>query len=167
MYDHSKQYRCTIIRGKSQSEIDDMLPAYASVLDSICPCSIQEFPSLFNERLAIYLSENKRKKKTLDNHRTEIAGKLFGMYYVQDEYVYISERTLKFIEDTDQPAFFKDVCYKFQVPNGMQKTATVLTRIKDNLSLRPNAFVLKVLDYAKNAGIRLSKKDIGYMFLIH
>ena len=165
MYDHSKQYRCTIIRGKSQSEIDDLLPAYASVLDSICPCSIQEFPSLFNERLAIYLSENKRKKKTLDNHRTEIAGKLFGMYYVQDEYVYISERTLKFIEDTDQPAFFKDVCYKFQVPNGMQKTATVLTRIKDNLSLRPNAFVLKVLDYAKNAGIRLSKKDIGYYVL--
>ena len=31
MYDHCKQYRCTIIRGKSQKEMDDLLPAYAKV----------------------------------------------------------------------------------------------------------------------------------------
>ena len=35
MYDHTKQYRCTIIRGKSQKEMDDMLPAYAKVIDEI------------------------------------------------------------------------------------------------------------------------------------
>lgn len=30
MYDHTRQYRCTIIRGKSQKEMDDFLPAYAN-----------------------------------------------------------------------------------------------------------------------------------------
>ena len=28
MYDPHRQYRCTIIRGKSQKEMDDLLPAY-------------------------------------------------------------------------------------------------------------------------------------------
>ena len=49
MYDPSKQYRCTIIRGKSQKEMDDLLPAYAKVIDEICPCSHQDFETLFNE----------------------------------------------------------------------------------------------------------------------
>ena len=64
MYNHSNQYRCTIIRGKSQSEIDNMLPAYASVLDDICPCKLEAFPKRFNEKFSIYLSSDKRTKKT-------------------------------------------------------------------------------------------------------
>lgn len=32
MYDHFKQFRCPIIRGKSQREIDDMLPLYAQII---------------------------------------------------------------------------------------------------------------------------------------
>ena len=77
MYDPSKQYRCTIIRGKSQKEMDDLLPAYAKVIDEICPCSHQDFETLFNEAFKRYLPESERIKKTLDNHRTEISGKLF------------------------------------------------------------------------------------------
>ena len=68
MYDHSKQYRCTIIRGKSQKEMDDLLPAYAKVLDEVCPCSIDEFDEAFNNALKKYLPESQRIKKTLDNH---------------------------------------------------------------------------------------------------
>ena len=49
MYDPSKQYRCTIIRGQSQKEMDDLLPAYAKVIDEICPCSHQDFETLFSQ----------------------------------------------------------------------------------------------------------------------
>lgn len=38
MYNRLNQYRCIIIRGKSQKEIDDLLPAYAKVIDDITPC---------------------------------------------------------------------------------------------------------------------------------
>lgn len=107
MYNRLNQYRCIIIRGKSQKEIDDLLPAYAKVIDDITPCEVEAFSQKFNELLAPYLSADKRIKKTLDNHRTEIAGKLFGMYYVEENgYVYASERTRKFLKDNDQPAFF-------------------------------------------------------------
>lgn len=115
MYDHSKQYRCTIIRGKSQKEMDDFLPAYAKVINEICPCDAEDFEQSFNNAFMRYLPESDRIKKTLDNHRTEISGKLFGMYYFSESgRVYESERTQKFLEDNDQPAFFKDICYKMQ-----------------------------------------------------
>lgn len=167
MYDHTKQYRCTIIRGKSKKEMDDLLPAYALVINEICPCEQAEFEKLFNEKFQQFLPKSDRTKKTLDNHRTEISGKLFGMYYLaSDGIVYQSERTQKFLEDNDQPAFFKDICYKMQFPNGMQKVATtVADRVKDKISVRPLAFVLKLLHIAKTAGVEITKKMLGYYVL--
>lgn len=167
MYDHTKQYRCTIIRGKSQKEMDDLLPAYAKVVNEICPCDADEFENLFNNAFKNYLPETDRIKKTLDNHRTEISGKLFGMYYfARDGRVYESERTQKFLEDNDQPAFFKDICFKMQFPNGTQKPSpTVKERVSNNISIKPNAFLMKFLLVAKTAKVDVTKKDIGYYIL--
>lgn len=166
MYDHTKQYRCTIIRGKSKKEMDDLLPAYALVIDEICPCSVDDFDQLFNESFQRFLPESDRIKKTLDNHRTEISGKLFGMYYVSESgTVYESERTIKYLEDNDQPAFFKDVCYKMQFPNGMDKMDKLMEKMSSKISIRPNSYVLKVLQLAQTANMALTVKDIGYYIL--
>lgn len=166
MYNCLNQYRCIIIRGKSQKEIDDLLPAYAKVIDDITPCEEVEFAEKFNEQFSPYLVVNKRIKKTLDNHRTEIAGKLFGMFYENENgYIYASERTRKFLEDNDQPAFFKDICFKMQFPNGMQKPQTFQLLLDNHISIRPNAFVIKILQSASNRGMVLTKREIGYYVL--
>lgn len=167
MYDHTKQYRCTIIRGKSQKQMDDLLPAYAKVIDEICPCRHDDFEKLFNNAFRRFLPESERIKKTLDNHRTEISGKLFGMYFFSDDgMVYESERTQKYLEDNDQPAFFKDICYKMQFPNGMQKiSTTVAQRMEDEINVRPNAFVIKLLQIAQTAHVVITKKALGYYVL--
>lgn len=166
MYDHTKQYRCTIIRGKSKKEMDDLLPAYAMVIDEICPCRTEEFDTLFNNAFQRFLPESDRIKKTLDNHRTEISGKLFGMYYrSEDGMVYESQRTMKYLEDNDQPAFFKDVCYKMQFPNGMDSSHTLQERVSEEINVRPNAFILKVLQLAQIAKQAITVKDIGYYIL--
>ena len=167
MYKASNQYRCTIIRGKSKKEMDDLLPAYALVIDEVCPCTHDSFEQLFNNAFERFLPESDRIKKTLDNHRTEISGKLFGMYFFADDgMVYESERTQKYLEDSDQPAFFKDICYKMQFPNGMQKVSTtVLQRVQDGISLRPYAFILKLLQIAKTAKVDITKRNIGYYVL--
>lgn len=166
MYNCLNQYRCIIIRGKSQKEIDDLLPAYAKVIDDITPCEESQFAEKFNLQFALYLAADKRIKKTLDNHRTEIAGKLFGMFYEDENgYIYASDRTRKFLEDNDQPAFFKDICYKMQFPNGMQKPQTFQPLLDNNISIRPNAFVMKVLQSADKRGMVLTKKEIGYYVL--
>jgi hypothetical protein len=166
-YNASRQYRCTIIRGKSKKEMDDLLPAYAKVIDEICPCSQNDFETLFNDAFMKYVPESQRIKKTLDNHRTEIAGKLFGMYYyASDKNVYESERTSKYLDDNDQPAFFKDICYKMQFPNGSQKiSTTVVERTSANINIRPNAFIMKLLMIAKERDIYLSRREVGYYVL--
>ena len=165
MYDHFKQYRCTIIRGKSQSKIDDLLPLYANIINAICPCDLKEFEISFNNAFCAALLIEPV-KKTLDNHRTEIAGKLFGMYYSsEDGIVYSSERTKKFVLDSDTPAFFKDLCYKMQFPNGNQKISTLKDRTVNNINIRQYPFLLKVMMLAKNENIILTKKEIGYYIL--
>ena len=165
MYDHRRQYRCYIIRSRSQNEMDNLLPLYANIIDTICPCKRSEFVKAFNDA---FCSNNSSmpSKKTLDNHRTEIVGQLFGMYYTsEDGFVYSSERTKKFISDSDTPAFFKDVCYKMQFPNGGQKIQTVKESVANNINIRQFPFLLKVMMVAKSNNITLSKKEIGYYVL--
>ena len=50
MYDPSKQYRCTIIRGKSQKEMDDLLPAYEMCIRDSHYTEIMEFLRGLNEK---------------------------------------------------------------------------------------------------------------------
>jgi hypothetical protein len=172
MYNHKNQMKCAIIRARAISEADNLLPKYSSVIDNLCPCTKEEFESGFNQAFREYAiskahdkSNESAIKKTLDNHRTEVSGSLFGMHYEIDGIIYSSERTKKFLEDNDQPAFFKDWLIKMQFPNGMQKSQTYTKMIKDNVKCHPYSLLLRVLEYAKKAGITILKQEIGYYIL--
>ena len=52
-YNPDNQYRCTIIRGKSQTQMEDLLPLYANMVHRLCPCTENEF----NERGNKFLSK--------------------------------------------------------------------------------------------------------------
>ncbi len=162
-YNPENQYRCTIIRGKTTSA-DDLLPAYAHIIESVCPCPKNQFPSLFNGQLAAVMPAET--VKTLNNHRTEIAGKLFGMFYIdKQDTVQISQRTQKLIADNDQPAFFKDICFKLQFPNGMDKIGKIRNDIRHKINIRQCAYVLAVLREAKKFKFIPTLNEIGYHIL--
>lgn len=117
MYNHENQYRCTIIRGKAKKQIDDFLPAYAKVIDDICPCDKQTFITKFNTAFKNYLPPDKQVIKTLNNHRTEIAGSLFGMYYIDaDSTVYISEKLKNFYLTMINLLFLKNFVINYSFP---------------------------------------------------
>lgn len=157
------QYRCTIIRGKSISRMDDYLPIYAEILNEICPIPAKQFNKTFDKNLSRYIKDE---DKTIKNHRTENADKLLGMYFEKDDIVYISDRTKKFIEDNDQPAFFKSVCYKFQQPNGSQKILTTTReKIENGISFKPYHFILSLLKTAATKKIILTKNEVAYYVL--
>ena len=154
MYDHRKQLKCAIIRARAISDVDNLLPKYATVIDNLCPCTKAKFEEGFNNAFREYAiskarnkSNEKAIKKTLDNHRTEVSGSLFGMHYEVDGIVYSSERNKKFLEDNDQPAFFKDWLLKMQFPNGMQKSQTYLKMVEEKLCCHPYSILLRVLEY--------------------
>lgn len=171
MFNPDIQYRCTIIRGKAQKELDNLLPAYATIVAEICPSTKEIFDQEFNDRLSqiIYnddfenLGENNQ--KTIRNHITEVAGKLFGLYYSDEHYIYESPSNEKLLIDNDQPAFFKNLCLNFQFPNGTQKIQTVEERINDGIKFKPFHFILALLSLAQNNGIVLTKDEIGYYVL--
>lgn len=162
-YDPDRQYRCTIIRGKARRELDSLLPAYAEILTNVCPCEIKVFAQNFNDGLRKYFPNST--KKTLDNHRTEIVGKLFGMYYEVDGQIFISDSTSKLVADNDNPAFFKNIVYKLQFPNGMDKLQTVMDRMEHHIRIRPLCFTIGLILEANNRDLILSKDEIGYYVL--
>lgn len=156
------QYRCTIIRGKSISRMDDYLPVYAGILNEICPIPSSRFDDTFDKKLSRYIKDD---GKTIKNHRTENVDKLLGMYFEKDGIVYISDRTKKFLENNDQPAFFKSVCFKFQQPNGSQKIQTIKEKVDNDINFKPYHFVLGLLKLATSKKIVLRKNEVAYYAL--
>jgi len=162
MYNPDIQYRCTIIRGKSISRMDDYLPIYAEILSEICPISAKSFAKEFDERLSKYIKDN---NKTIKNHRTENVDKLLGLVFEKDGIIYLSDRTKKYLEDNDQPALFKSACFQFQQPNGSQKIQTTIDKIQHKISFKPYHFILSLLQKAQQNSIILTKHEIGYYAL--
>ncbi len=171
MFNPDNQYRCTIIRGKALKDLDNLLPAYANIVSEITPSAKKEFDNQFNDYLSkILYSESftelgKNHQKTIRNHITEIAGKLFGMFYQKDGIVFESESCVKLLKDNDQPAFFKNLCLNFQFPNGTQKIQTIEERIADKISFKPFHFILSLLKLARKNKVVITKDEIGYYVL--
>ena len=163
-YNPDKQYRCTIIRGKTKNELDDLLPAYARTIKDSCPSEEKVFKGKFNKGIAPFLSSPT--KKTLDNHRTEIAGKLFGMWKKgENGLIHPTQRTDRLLDSGDNPQFFKGLIMKMQFPNGMDKLNTIQERIRAGIKIRPCAFVLKALLVAADKNITLTQDEVGYYIL--
>ena len=164
-YNSENQFRCTIVRGKSYIDLDNLLSVYASIIESTCPCEESDFEKEFNYKLSEYFDIDVV-KKTLDNHRTEVAGKLFGMYFRDDDgYVYSSDRLKKLITDSDQPAFFKELLLLYQFPSGMSKSSTLLKNIESGVGLRQFVFLIKLLKESYDRKVTLTKTEIGYYVL--
>lgn len=172
MYNPENQYRCTIIRGKAQTELDDLLITYASIVNEITPTDKDTFNELFNNKLSIHFykipfdSITEDKRKTIRNHITEISEKLFALSYTDEQgIVYSSESCQKILDDNDQPAFFKNLCYNFQQPNGTQKIQTVEEKISAGIKSRPLHLVLAVLRIAQKQGLEITKSDLAFYLL--
>lgn len=171
MFNPDNQYRCTIIRGKSQNKMDDLLPLYANIIDEICPCEKKNFDHQFNDKLSLNFFKKTFDKlslahqKTIRNHATEVAGKLFCLYLELDNCIQISDSCRMLLEYKDQPAFFKNLCLNFQFPNASQKSSTIIERIQNNIKFKPFHFIVQLLHYTQENGESLTKQDIAYYAL--
>ncbi len=171
MFNPENQYRCTIIRGKAQTDLDNLLPLYAEFVIENCPLEKEEFNNQFNDYMAEFLFKKKfdnlesRYKKTIRNHITEIAGKLFGLYKEKESIVYSTDSCSKLHDDLDQPAFFKNLCFNFQFPNGTQKIQTIIERIDNQIKIKPFHFLIQLLNIAIEERIIITQDEIAYYVL--
>ncbi len=180
MYNPTNQYRCTIIRGKSQTDMEDLLPLYANMVHKFCPCEEEQFKTSCFRTLskALFATEaydnlSDSNKKTVQNHLTEIAGTLLGLYYPYYDYksdkTYINEsESCKYlIENDDYPTFFKNLCLNFQFPNGAKWFQFIEEDIKKKIHIKPFCYVVDLLHYAQRQPEKelLTKQEIGYYVL--
>ena len=150
-------------RGKAQTELDNLLPADRPIIRSICPANSEDFIRQFDNKLSAII--HNYTPKTLANHRTEIAGKLFGLWYELNDTIYSSEKTELYLESNDNPSFFKDIVIRLQFPNGLDKIQTVKDRISNRIRFRPTPFILALLNYASEKNVPIYKNDIAYYVL--
>lgn len=178
MYTPENQYRCTIIRGKSQTEMEDLLPVYANIIHKYCPCTEETFRNsafsdlsytLFHTREFSQLPKNKQ--KTVKNHYTEIMGVLLGLFYpkydaeAKEVIIHETDSCRFLIEKSDFPTFFKNLCLNYQFPNGEKKITTIQKEMELGIKLKPFCFVVKLLHIANSHKQLLSKQEIGYYAL--
>ena len=178
MYTPENQYRCTIIRGKSQTEMEDLLPVYANIVHKYCPCTEETFRNsafsdlsytLFHIREFSQLPKNKQ--KTVKNHYTEIMGVLLGLFYpkydaeAKEVIIHETDSCRFLIEKSDFPTFFKNLCLNYQFPNGEKKITTIQKEMELGIKLKPFCFVVKLLHIANSHKQLLSKQEIGYYAL--
>lgn len=172
-YTPEHQQRCTIIRGKSQTEMEDLLPMYASMVNKLCPCTSAEFDQRGNRLLSKFLYGNDSynelsdaKKKTVRNHLTEVAGKLLALYYrTTDDLVLETDLCKLLREKNDFPLFFKSLCLNFQFTNGATKIQEVQERISLGIDIKPYCYVVALLYYAQQHNELLTKQEVGYYVL--
>lgn len=179
-YTPEHQYRCTIVRGRSQGMMEDMLPHYAEIVHQLCPCTKELFVEGARKRLAKILFKTSEyntlpngNKKTINNHLTETAGTLLCLYYYEMdeesgiEYAYETESCKFILDKGDNPAFFKNLCYNMQFPNAAKKRPNVKADVDNRLKIRQLCFVVALLYHAQQQEERvlLSKQEIGYYVL--
>ena len=178
MYDPENQFRCTIIRGKSQSDMEDLLPLYANMVHKFCPCEESVFKSACCKVLAKALFQTTSfdvladsNQKTVLNHLTEIAGTLLGLYYPIEEngttYIYESESCKYLVDKNDYPTFFKNLCLNFQFPNGAKWVQFIQEDLQNEIRIKPFCYVVALLYYAQSQEkkVLLTKQEIGYYVL--
>lgn len=180
IYTPEHQYRCTIIRGKSQNDMEDMLPLYADIVHRNCPCTKDEFverarrrlsKALFDTEAFTMLSESNL--KTVDNHLTEIAGTLLGLYYndydedTGTDFVYETDACKYILDKRDNPTFFKNLCLHFQFPNAAKWKKHVVEDMNREISFKPFCYIVALLYYAQTQPEKelMTKQEIGYYVL--
>ena len=161
-YNPNNQHRCSIIRGKSITKMDDLLPFYAESLNELCPINAEQFSESFDKLLSFKLGIS---QKAIKNHRTENVKSILGMIYEENGKIHLSEITKQYLRDFDQPLFFKSLCYNFQQPNSSQSLKTIKDKVANRISIKPYHFVLDLLLKANNIKVKLTNKEIGYFCL--
>lgn len=143
-YQTPKEYffRCIFPRGRLLSHLEDDLTIFTNILITNASKKEEDFIAAFDEQYGKIIA---LKKKTIQNHRTEM-NKLFGMFFVDENgRVQASPRAISLIQNQDFPMFFKEFCNKFQYPNCINKSHETKMQIKRKIRFRPAQFILQLM----------------------
>jgi hypothetical protein len=124
--------------------MDSLLPIFARFARDTCPVGESDVKNGLLSLMERFFPT--KSDKTRNNFATEIIRRLLGMIVVNSNgEANVSDLALKLLEDDDQPAFFKVLISRIQLPNPMSKEASYRQEVDDAIHIRPAVLVLEVL----------------------
>lgn len=155
-------FRIHHVRPRFKSDIENVLIYMAEEISKVGEKPTGEFVSAINAAISQYPGNAHRKKKTINNWRTEISA-LFGFIEHAATTDKPGRRAIELAERQDVVECFKVFLYNFQYPGAHIKPENVLEQIEAGIHFKPAQYILKLLRYAnKNGGnsIGLTKAEV-------
>jgi hypothetical protein len=122
--------------------LEDDLAIFAQLIERHAHLKVKEFTEKFDTE---YGDLNDSAKKTIQNHRTEMATLLGLILIDEDERVEPSRRVQQLNKTQDFTFFFKTFCHKFQFPNCINKSQETIKHIQHGVRFKPAAFILHMM----------------------
>ncbi len=132
-------------RPRFKNDRENVLLYMASEICLMGELSKDEFATQLHKAIKRFPGNATKKKKTIDNWRTEISS-LLGLIEYTDEGKCKPSQMAKILnEGQDLIEFFRFFCFKFQYPGGHLKPKQSLELIKKGVKFKPVKYVLSLL----------------------
>ncbi len=155
-------FRIHHVRPRFKGDIENVLIYMAEKIVAIGAKPTKEFVEKLTDAIYQYPGNQTKKKKTINNWRTEISA-LFGFIRHQGEVTAPGSRASELAEKQDLVEAFKVFLYNFQYPGNHIKPQECLECVENGIRFKPAQFILKVLKEANKGGgnsLGLTKGEI-------
>lgn len=164
MYEVPKEYyfRLHHIRSRFKNNLEEVLLYMANATASLERQPKETFDEKLYELIRKFPGNFRRKKKTINNWRTEITS-LFGLLNYSGNDVLPGRRAVELSKNQDIVQFFKYFLFTFQYPGAHIKPQSIAEQIQKGVKFKPAQYILRVLksaceDEGKTIGI--SKAEV-------
>lgn len=145
--------------------MEDKIPHYLNFINDIIvnrEIKFDDFKTQFKSELKYVFGP--LDDKSINNHITENAGKILGLYYRkridQNTYVRKSPRIDLLINNPNYTEFFREINFRLQIPSGLKKPFKALQDFHLGYRLKPVHYIIKFLIIARNEGLNIYSRDI-------
>lgn len=137
-------FRLHHIRPRFKNNLEEVLLYMANGIASLERQPKETFDEKLYDLIRRFPGNFRRKKKTINNWRTEITS-LFGLVNYSGDDLLPGLRAVELSKNQDIVQFFKYFLYTFQYPGAHIKSHSIAEQIQMGVKFKPAQFILRVL----------------------
>lgn len=133
------------IRSRFKNDVEEVMLFIATSIAEIEKSEKSEFNSILNNLILSFKKNSTRKKKTIDNWRTEISAFFSLIREKEKGFLEPSVMAKRLANNQYLDEFFNYFLLTLQYPSGFQKPHLIRPQIKANIKFKPCQFILNLL----------------------
>lgn len=137
-------FRLHHVRPRFKNDVEEVLLFVATSISDLEILPKKKFDEELNKILRKFKNNRTRKKKTIDNWRTEISA-FFAFIQKKGNYLYPSRTAKRLANNQYLDEFFNYFLYSFQYPGGFARPDYIIPQIENGIKFKPVDFTLRLL----------------------